>query len=180
MMTTRRPLERVARRTFGSAGTCASTARAIKTNAAAAAPIRRSGRNQPGYFICLPSIRRQVRDQRRLIVDLLQRLGDRSRRDDYAAVLRFVEAKGAAEAVDVAVEHRADHLRMGVDRGRARVSADDVVVGREVEYRVGTERALRRNPFRRQRERILSRRTLIKAAEIGERLHRRAILVPAF
>src|ERR1700749_1912457 len=106
------PLDSLGRSTFGSPGTRASPTPAIRRHTAAAAPIRRSGCNQPAYFICLPSIRRQVRDKRRPVVYFLQSLGDRDGRHHHATVLRVVEAEIAAEAVDVAVERRANHLRL--------------------------------------------------------------------
>src|SRR5665213_3032044 len=140
MMTTRRPLDSVARRTFCStgAGARASLTPASNTKAAAAAPIRRSGRIQPNTFMraFLSLWRRQVRDQRLLAIDLVQRLCDRGRGHHDAAVLRVVEAEIATETVDVAIEHSTDHLPLRVDRRRAGIAADDVVVGGEVEHRL--------------------------------------------
>ena len=51
----------------------------------------------------------ELGDQRRRRIDLLQRFLDRVGRNDDRAVVRPVVAVIAGEAVDVAVERRADH-----------------------------------------------------------------------
>src|SRR3981189_2689700 len=79
-------------------------------------------------------------------VDLAQAFEDRPAVHGDRAVAARVEPEGAAERMDVAVEDEADDLARAVGHRAARVAADDVVGGDEVEALREIQPALRRVP----------------------------------
>src|SRR6185312_9444044 len=126
---TRKPLGRVARSTPGSSGcgcwccgcrfaaTCAGWRTGLcapsLTNAKAIAAARQAKREKRARSIlCLrdPLLAPQLRGKRMLAIDLVQRFAYGGGRHHHGAVLGAVEAESAAETVDIAVEHGADHL----------------------------------------------------------------------
>src|SRR5579863_3360852 len=72
-------------------------------------------------------------------INLGQRLANRHRADDDAAIDGTVIAEIAAERIDIAVEGEPQHIRLGVDHRRAGIAADDVVGRREIEHGAGIE-----------------------------------------
>ena len=81
--------------------------------------------------------------------------------------------------MDVAVEDEAHHLAAGVEQRAARVAADDVVVGGEVDARRHVELGAHAFPGRGDLERRLARGTLERATELRVGFDRRTALRPA-
>lgn len=94
---------------------------------------------------------REFRDDPVGMIDLGERFAQRPDRDRDRAILLWVEAEVATQRLDVAVEDEADDLGIPIDHRRARIAADDVVGGGDVERLVEVKRGARRNPgwFRR-------------------------------
>jgi hypothetical protein len=80
--------------------------------------------------------RSQLLQQRLAAIDLAQHFLHRARRDHDRSVDARIEAVGAADRVDVAVEGGADHRSVPRNYRRARIAADNVVVGGEIEHRL--------------------------------------------
>src|SRR5215469_17697289 len=81
--------------------------------------------------------------------------------------------------MDVAIEDRSDDASLAVDEWRARVAADDVVVGRYIEQCLGIDAVLGRHPALRQPERLAVGGPLVQTAEFGERGHGLPLVGPA-
>src|SRR3979409_2357265 len=79
-------------------------------------------------------------------VYLVERLAnDRGVHGDRT-IVRGVEPVAAGNRVNIAVEHQTDDPPIGIDQWAARVSADNVVVGRDTERRVHIQLLLHLGP----------------------------------
>src|SRR5262249_48362383 len=81
--------------------------------------------------------------------------------------------------MNVPVEHEADDPAIAVDQRTAGVTANDVVVGGQVEARVHVEPRARRHPAVGDTEWILAGGPLVQASQIRERLDLASVLAPA-
>ena len=102
----------------------------------------------------LGSVTLQFVGQRGQRVHIAQGRSDGRRQHRNRPIEPRVEAEVTPERVDVAVEDCTDDISMGVDERRAGVTADDVIVGRHVERRLGIEVGLGVEPALRQTERL--------------------------
>src|SRR5215467_10191100 len=100
------------------------------------------------------SLLRQLGDEAVGVIDLGQAFAQDTDADRYGAVDRAVIAVVASERFDVAVEQEPDDLRVLVDDWRPGIAANGVVAGDEIERLLRVQGRLRRDPARRQRERI--------------------------
>jgi len=66
-------------------------------------------------------------------------MGNRAHVDRYRAVASDIEAVASPEGMQVAVKDQTDQLALPIQHGGARISADDVLIGDEVERRVQFE-----------------------------------------
>src|SRR5882672_8729279 len=141
---------------------CAAAGHA-ETAQSAASPAAASSFRIPLIRLNIPlettstvSGRGEFGDKRVAPIDLDERLGHGGGRDRNRAVQLRVEEIFTTQRMDVAVENGADHLALGVDQWGARIAADDVVVGRDVEHGLVVDLALGLDPARRELERRLA------------------------
>src|SRR5215468_3224647 len=81
--------------------------------------------------------------------------------------------------MDVAIEDRSDDATLAIDEWGARVSADDVVVGRDIEGGLGIDAIPGSQPALRQAEGLAIGCAGVQTTEVRERGHRLPLVGPA-
>ncbi len=85
------------------------------------------------FLVLPPASLRYLVGQVGGVVQLAERFQDVGRVDGHCAAVHGVEHEAVRQALDVAVEDHPDQLGVPVDHRRARVAADDVALGHEVD-----------------------------------------------